>query len=99
MKQYTVWFTEPVDRVYKKQVWNEATSTWSEVDAVETKDSFTFFTLSKAKSLIKKNIDKYAGSSITKTYANGDWVNCGEISLPGTNKTFIANSRQKKPGY
>lgn len=65
----------------------------------ETSDTFTFFSLAPAKKLIKDNIDKYAGSSITKTWANGDWENCGEIKLTGSNKTFVANTKQQAPNY
>ena len=51
------------------------------------------------KKLIKENLSKYKGSSITKIYANGDWEPCGEIKLSGSNKTFMANTRQTKAGY
>ena len=99
MKQYSVYFKEPVTRTYTGQRFNKETHKWEDVEITETSDTFTFFTLAPAKKLIKQNIDKYAGSSITKTWANGDWENCGEIKLTGNNKTFIANTKQKSPGY
>ncbi len=99
MKQYTVYFKEPVTRRYTGQRFNKETRRWEETEITETKDTFTFFSLAPAKKLIKQHIDKYAGSSITKTWANGDWENCGEIKLTGNNKTFVANTKQKASGY
>lgn len=99
MKQYSVYFKEPVTRTYIGQRFNNETHRWEECEKSETSDHFTFYSLATAKKLIKANLDKYAGSSITKTWANGDWENCGEIKLTGTNKTFVANSCQNKPGY
>lgn len=37
--------------------------------------------------------------SKTKVWSNGDWENCGEITLTGSNKTFFANARMTKPNY
>ena len=99
MKQYSVYFKEPVTRTYTGQRFNKETRLWEDAELTETSDTFTFFSLAPAKKLIKANLDKYAGSSITKTWANGGWENCGEIQLTGNNKTFIANTRQEKPGY
>lgn len=42
---------------------------------------------------------KYKGSCITKTWANGDWENLGEIKLAGSNKTFVANTKQRVANY
>ena len=36
---------------------------------------------------------------IYKIYSNGDFENCGEIVLKGSNKTFIANSKQTTKNY
>lgn len=99
MKQYTVYFKEPIARTYTTQRFNRITGKWEDREETETSDTFTFYSLAPAKKLIKQHLDKYAGSSITKTWANGDWENCGEISLTGSNKIFIANTRQKKAGY
>lgn len=99
MKQYTVYFKEPISRTYKGQRFNKETRRWEDAEMTETSDTFTFFSLAPAKKLIKDNIDKYAGSSITKTWANGDWENCGEIKLTGSNKTFVANTKQQAPNY
>lgn len=62
-------------------------------------DTFTFHSLKAAKDLIKANLDKYEGSCIIKSWANGDWENLGEIKLTGSNKTFIANTKQSKLNY
>lgn len=55
-----------------------------------------FFSLSAAKKAMKANNAK---GYITKVYSNGDWIPCGEITLGGSNKTFIANSRQTTKSY
>jgi hypothetical protein len=36
---------------------------------------------------------------ITQIRSNGDWMNCGEIKLKGSNKTFVANTKQTKMNY
>ena len=99
MKQYTVYFKEPITQTYPGRRFNKETKKWEDCELTETSDTFTFYSLAPAKALIKKHIDKYAWSSITKTWANGDWENLGEIKLTGNNKHFIANTRQKKAGY
>lgn len=99
MKQYTVYFSEPVAHTYTRERFNKATSKWEEIEVTDMETSYAFFSLSTAKKLIKDNLDKYVGSQITKTWANGDWENCGEIKITGSNKTFIANTRQATAGY
>lgn len=56
-----------------------------------------FYTLSEAKKAMKEN--NCTWSEIVKVYSNGDWCLCGEIKLTGSNKTFIANTRQKGASY
>jgi hypothetical protein len=56
----------------------------------------TFYNLIDAKKAMKENNAK---GEIFKMYANGDTVHCGEIKIGNNNKTFIANTRQKKSGY
>lgn len=66
-----------------------------------TKESETFFTLTGAKKWMRERVKqghKVEGSKY-RIYSNGDTVNCGKILLIGSNKTFIANSKQTKPGY
>lgn len=55
-----------------------------------------FYDLPSAKKAMKEHNAK---GYITKVYANGDWVNCGEILLKGNNKTFVANSKQISKSY
>ena len=55
-----------------------------------------FYNLNEAKKAMKENDAK---GFITKVYANGDWEFCGEITLKGSNKSFIANTRQTKESY
>lgn len=43
------------------------------------------------KRLIKEGHTDVHGNK-TKVWANGEWENCGEITLTGSNATFIANS-------
>lgn len=99
MKQYTVYFSEPVAHTYLRERFNKSTQKWEEIEVTDMETSYTFFNLSTAKKFIKDNLDKYAGSSITKIWANGDWENLGEIKLNGSNKTFVANTRQTKKSY
>lgn len=100
MKTYTVYFSEPVCYKYVGDKFNKELKKWEcDVELEERSDTFTFHSLAAAKKLIKANLDKYKGSCITKTWANGDWENLGEINLNGSNKTFVANTRQKKANY
>ena len=55
-----------------------------------------FSTLSSAKKAMKEN---HAKGYITKIWSNGDWENLGEIILKGSNKTFVANTKQIKGSY
>ena len=55
-----------------------------------------FYNLTEAKKAMKEHNAK---GYIYKIYANGDFENCGEINLKGSNKTFIANSKQKVKNY
>ena len=99
MKQYSVYFREPVAHTYKDKRFNKETRRWEEVEVTEMVKSVTFYSLAPAKKLIKANLDKYVGSCITKTWANGDWENLGEINLKGSNKTFVANTKQRIANY
>lgn len=57
------------------------------------------YTLTEAKKLMRQHPG--ASGSKTKVYSNGDWVPCGEITLKGSNATYIANSprNMKKANY
>lgn len=99
MKQYTVYFKEPVAYTFTDERFNKESRKWEEVKITEMVDTVTFYSLAPAKKLIKANLDKYKGSCITKTWANGDWENLGEINLKGSNKTFVANTKQRMANY
>ena len=59
-----------------------------------TKESETFCSLTAAKKWMRERIkQKY------RVYSDGEFVNCGSISLTGSNKSFVANTRQTKKGY
>ena len=60
---------------------------WKDENGVHSEECYS---VSSAKKLMKEHPGA-TGSKI-KVYSNGDWVNCGEITLKGSNKTFIANS-------
>lgn len=66
-----------------------------------TKESQTFYALTAAKKWMKERIKQ--GHEVRgqkyKVYSDGDFVNCGTISLTGNNKSFVANTRQTKKGY
>lgn len=100
MKNYTVYFSEPVCHKYIGDRFNKELKKWEcDVECEEWNDTFTFNSLTQAKKLIKANLGKYKGSCINKTWANGDWENLGEINIHGSNKTFVANTRQEKASY
>lgn len=67
----------------------------------DTKKSESFFTLTAAKKCMKELIAQghEVSGSKTKIWANGNWEPAGEISLTGSNKAFMANTRQKKACY
>lgn len=56
----------------------------------------TFYSLSAAKKAMKEHNAK---GSITQVWSNGNWENLGPIVLKGSNKHFVANTRQTKAGY
>lgn len=99
MKTYEVYFTEPVEIRYQKTRWNSENRELETVEVVEMSDYARFTSLVPAKKLIKANINKYKGSCITKIWATGDWENLGEINFKGSNKTFIANTKQRIANY
>lgn len=99
MKTYTVYFKEPVAYTFTDERFNKESRKWEEVKITKMVDTITFYSLAPAKKLIKANLDKYKGSCITKTWANGDWENLGEINLKGSNKTFVANTKQRMANY
>lgn len=100
MKQYTIYFSKPVCHKFLGNKYNHELKKWEfNVKCEEWSDTFTFSSLAPAKKIIKANLDKYKGSCITKTWANGDWENLGEINLKGSNKTLVANTKQKKANY
>lgn len=99
MKTYSVYFSKPIAHEEVRQVFDKASNRWTEKVFVEEDDSFTFHSLRAAKAFIKQHREFYKGSCITKTWANGDWENLGEIKLEGSNKHFVANTKQKRAGY
>ena len=68
---------------------------------LSTKESKTFFTLTAAKKWMRERQKQghVIEGSKYKVYSNGDTVNCGKINLKGSNKSYIANSKQSKSGY
>lgn len=59
-------------------------------------DGEEYFSLSEAKKQMRQ---KNCKGTKVKVYSNGDWVPCGEITLNGSNKSFITNTRMKQPNY
>ena len=66
-----------------------------------TKESEVFYTLTAAKKWMRERIKlNHEVSGLKyKIYADGDVVNCGSIKLKGNNKSFVANTKQRKEGY
>lgn len=66
-----------------------------------TKESEVLHGLTAAKKWMKERMKlghEVSGSKY-KIYSDGDTVNLGPINLSGSNKAFVANSRQTKAGY
>lgn len=100
MKKYYVTFNQKVCYQYNGDVFNKKTKKWEYDVPCEIWDThFEFSTLNAAKKLIKENIDKYVGSAIYKFWSNGDFENLGAIKIKGNNKTFVANTKQKRENY
>lgn len=61
-----------------------------------------FFSVAAAKKEMKRlmaaGFQDVTGSK-TKVYSNGDWEPCGEITLTGSNKIFMANTKMTKANY
>ena len=101
MKVFSVSFTKPVPYTYmqEQRVLENGRYRIKEVAVTAYQQDFTLYSLKEAKSLIKANLPYYASSQITKIFSNGDFENLGEITLKGSNKHFIANTRMTKPNY
>lgn len=100
MKVYSVTFSEKVCLKYLDDKFNKETKRWEYNVPCEKWDTyFEFSSLKAAKKLINENLDKYKSSSIYKFWNNGDFENLGEIKIKGNNRTFVANTRQKKANY
>lgn len=66
-----------------------------------TKEGESFCSLNAAKKWMRERIKqkhKVSGQKY-RVYADGEFVNCGSISLTGSNKYFVANTKQTKKGY
>ena len=61
---------------------------WKDENGQDQRDEV--YSVSEAKKIMKAHPG--ATGNKVKVYSNGDWVNCGEIKLKGSNKSFIANS-------
>lgn len=68
---------------------------------VTTEEGETFYSLSAAKKRMKELMKQgfEVEGSRTKIWSNGDWEPCGSITLSGSNKTLVVNTRQTKPNY
>lgn len=100
MKRYIVKFSENVCLKYIGDRFNKETKKWEyDVPCEEWDTEFEFSSLKSAKKLINENLEKYVSSCIYKFWSNGDFENLGEIKVKGNNRTFVANTRQKKAGY
>lgn len=66
-----------------------------------THESETFCTLTAAKKWMRSRLKQGLQVSGQKyrVYTDGEFVNCGTINLTGSNKAFVANTKQTKAGY
>ena len=66
-----------------------------------TNESETFCSLNAAKKWMRERMkqDRSVGGQEYGGYADGELVNCGSVRRTGSNKSFVANTRQTKKGY
>lgn len=64
-------------------------------------DKDNFYGVTSSLTEAKKMMKEHPGSEgmKTKIWSNGDFENIGKISLTGSNKTMVENSRQKGQSY
>ena len=66
-----------------------------------TREHEDFYRLTEAKKWMKERMmlgHEVSGGKV-KIFSNGKLEPCGPITLQGSNKTFIANSRMKQANY
>lgn len=81
MKQYTVYFSQPVKYMVDVSKFNLDTRKWSTIKAERESDTVILSSLVEAKKLIKENLDKYLSSCITKIWDDGGRTELGEINI------------------
>lgn len=61
----------------------------------------TFYRVGDAKSWMKSHLKlgHEVWGTKTKIYSTGEWIPCGDISLTGSNKTFITNTKMMQANY
>lgn len=86
MKQYTVYFSQPIKYMVDVSDFNLETKKWSTVKEQREGDTVISFSLTEAKKLIEANFDKYLSSCITEIRDDGGRWNLGEINIKDSNK-------------
>lgn len=86
MKQYTVYFSQPVKYMVDVRKYNLDTRKWSIIKAQRESDTVILPSLTEAKNLIEANFDKYLSSCITEIRDDGGRWNLGEMNIKGRNK-------------
>lgn len=100
MKTYIVTFSADVCHKFIGDRFNRELKKWEyDVECEEWASRFELSSLREAKKLINENLDKYVSGVIYKYWSDGDFENLGEIKISGSNKTFTANTKQRKVNY
>ncbi len=98
MKTYSVYFTEPVTRHYKGDKFNQKTKQWEhDVDCEETKDTFTFYSPLRPRSLLRQT---WTNTRVQVSQKHGPTVigkTLVKSSLPGTTRPSWQIPARRKP--
>lgn len=81
MKQYTIYFSQPVKHTVDVSEFNLETGKWCTNKEQRESDTVILLSLTEAKKLIEDNLDKYLSSCITEIRDDGGRWNLGEIKI------------------
>lgn len=85
MKQYTIYFSQPVKHMIDVSKFNLDTRNWYTIKEQRESDTVISFSLTEAKNLIEANLDKYLSSCITEIRDDGGRWNLGEMNIKDSN--------------
>lgn len=86
MKQYTVYFSQPIKYMVDVSEFNLETGNWYTTKEQRESDTVISLSLTEAKKLIEDNFDKFLSSCIAKIWDDGGIGYIGEIDIKDSNK-------------